>query len=118
MEQTKKRWWILLGSLVGLVNGLLGAGGGLVAVPMLTAGGLSQKEAHAGSVFLIFCLSVLSSGLYLFRGQVHISDILPYLPGGIAGSILGALLLRKISNFWLKKLFAGFLLWAGLRFVL
>ena len=101
MKRTKQWWWPCLGGLVGIINGLLGAGGGLIAVPMLRTGGLSQKEAHAGSVFLIFCLSILSGGISLFRGQVQLGDILPYLPGGILGSILGAFLLRKISNFWL-----------------
>ena len=35
------------GFLSGAVNGLLGAGGGMIAVPMLAKSGLEAKKSHA-----------------------------------------------------------------------
>ena len=37
----------LSGVAVGAVNGMFGAGGGMLAVPLLKRVGLTQREAHA-----------------------------------------------------------------------
>ena len=77
----KKKIWSWVGGLgVGLINGLLGAGGGMLAVPLLNASGLPTHKAHATSLAIIFPLSVLSAGLYLFQDRMSLGDALPYLP--------------------------------------
>ncbi len=35
--------------------------------------------------------------------------------GGIAGSLLGTLIMKKISPKWLKRIFGGFMIYAGAR---
>ena len=42
----------------------------------------------------------------------------PYLPGGLAGALAGALLLRKANPRLLRLLFAGLLLVSGGRLLL
>lgn len=42
----RKKWWGLLGGFgAGVINGLLGAGGGMVVVPLLSALGVRGKKA-------------------------------------------------------------------------
>lgn len=106
------------GLLIGGINGLLGAGGGMIAVPMLKKAGLEQKEAHANAVAVILPISVLSAVLYIIKGYVGIPDALPYVPTGIIGSVLGTIILKKISPVWLKRIFGAFMVYAGVRLLL
>jgi len=108
---------ILFGAAAGFVNGLLGSGGGMIAVPALKASGLEPQKAHATSIAVIAPMSILSAAIYLFRGDVTISDALPYLPAGAVGALLGALLLRKLPDTFLRKLFGAFAVWAGFRLI-
>lgn len=103
------------GVLIGIINGLLGAGGGMIAVPLLKKSGMNQNEAHANSIALILPLTVISAALYLYKGYITIPQSLPFLPLGILGSIAGTYLLRKLSPLLLQRIFGIFMLWAGYR---
>ena len=52
------------GALVGIVNVLLGAGGGILAVPILKKCGLTQKQAQANAVAVILPLTIISFIIY------------------------------------------------------
>lgn len=106
------------GLAVGLVNGLLGAGGGMIAVPLLQKLGLDRKQSHANAVAVILPITVLSAALYLIKGYVSVSDSFIFIPGGIIGSLLGTFIMRKISPKWLKRIFGGFMIYAGVRLLL
>ena len=106
---------IILGFLVGLINGFLGAGGGMIAVPALKHFGLSQKESHENAVAVILPLTILSAALYLYRGSVTLSDALPFIPSGLIGAVVGTYLMKKISNIWLTRIFGGFMIFSGIR---
>ena len=84
------------GAAAGLVNGLFGGGGVGVILP--------------------FC--VLSAAIYVLRGGFDWLAALPYLIGGGIGGALGGLLFRKVSAGVLRKLFALFLLYGGVRYLL
>ncbi|MCL2300087.1 MAG: TSUP family transporter [Firmicutes bacterium] len=106
------------GALVGVLNGMLGAGGGMLVVPMLKKLGLEQTRAHATAVAVIFPLSVLSAAAYLLLGHYELAQAAAYLLPGAAGALAGGLLLPKIPAKWLRKLFACFMVWAGIRLML
>ena len=106
------------GAAVGIINGLLGAGGGMLAVPILKQLGLDQKHAHATSIAVILPLSALSAAAYLMRGDGAFSAAGVYLIPGAAGAIVGAWLLGKIPNKWLKRIFGIFMIWAGVRLLM
>ncbi len=108
----------LSGAAVGLVNGALGAGGGMLAVPLLRRAGLSQNKAHANAVAVILPITVLSAALYLIKGYVKVGQSLAYIPTGLLGAFLGTLILKKISPVWLKRIFGGFMIYAGVRLLL
>lgn len=114
----KRRLAWLLGFVAGCLNGLFGAGGGMVAVPLLRGMGLSGGRSHATSMAVIFPLTVASGILYLQAGQFSLGDALPYLPGGVVGAVTGALLLPRIKTVWLRRLFGVVILFSAGRLLL
>ncbi len=108
----------LKGMLIGVVNGCFGAGGGMIAVPLLKKSGLEVKESHANAVAVILPITVISAAVYLMRDYVKLSDAVKFIPTGVLGAILGTLVLKKISPLWLKRIFGGFMVYAGIRLIL
>ncbi len=116
--QKKKTFKKLLGGAgCGFINALLGAGGGMLAVPILSGLGLDRRKAHANSVAVIMPLSIISASFYLGSGNVSFKDALPYLPTGLLGALAGTWLLNKLNENLLRKTFAIFMIWAGVRLI-
>ena len=106
---------IIGGLAIGTVNSALGAGGGMIAVPMLRKSGMEQNRAQANAVALIMLLTAASAGIYIYTGKVTFGDD---LPAGLIGSVLGSFILPKIPTKILGKIFALFMLWAGVRMLM
>ncbi len=111
----KKIYIALLGVLVGTINILLGAGGGILAVPILKKCGLDQKQAQANAVAVILPLTAVSFFIYAQKGYVHLADSAWILPFSAVGAVLGTMIFKKLSPVFLKKAFAAFMIWAGVR---
>ena len=114
----KKFFSAVCGVIIGLINGTVGAGGGLVAVPLLKRSGLSTKESHATAVALLMPISAVSAALYLYSGQVTLQDAFPYFLPSAAGAVIGTLFMKHIPTGTLKKIFAVFMIYAGVRLFL
>lgn len=114
----KKSVYIFWGFLIGFINSLLGAGGGMIAVPLLKKSKLSQNEAHASAVAVILPLTFISAVMYLLKGYVALADVSPFIIYGVVGSVFGAMILKKISPKLLKKVFSVFMIYAGIRMIL
>lgn len=112
MSFTKK---ILAGILIGTVNIILGAGGGMLTVPLYKKTGMTQKDAQINAVATILPITIISSIIYLMNGNVNFSDTYIYLLPGLVGSIIGTFLIKKTSNNTLTAIFALFMIWAGVR---
>lgn len=109
----------IAGAAAGLANGLFGGGGGMVFLPILSRwGSLSQRKLYATCVGVIFPVCLMSAAVYLLRGEFSLPAALPYLAGGLAGGWIGGKLYGRVSTTWLKWLFAGFLLYAGVKYLL
>ena len=104
--------------MVGIINGTVGAGGGLVAVPLLKSSGISQKESHSSAIAVLLPVCVTSALSYLYAGHVELSDATPYFIPSIIGAVVGTFLLDRISTELLKKVFALIMLYAGVRLFL
>lgn len=109
---------ILMGVICGLLNGLFGSGGGVAAVPMLEAADLEPKKSHATSVALIFLLSIATTISYLLGDKLDLDLSWQYIPYGIIGAVIGAVLLKKIPNSLLRRIFGGVILFAALRIMM
>ena len=116
--KNKKLITALFGVSIGFINGLMGAGGGMLAVPLLKKYGLSQKESQQNAIAIILPITVISAVMYLYRDYVNLSNSYCYLPTGFLGAIIATFLINKISNKWLKRIFALFMLYAGVRLLL
>lgn len=109
----------IAGAAAGAANGLFGGGGGMVFLPILSRwGGLSQRKLYATCVGVIFPVCLVSAAVYLLRGGVSLWAAVPYLAGGLAGGWLGGRLYGKVSTRLLKWLFAAFLFYAGVKYLL
>lgn len=107
---------LLSGALAGAVNGLLGAGGGMLLVPLLIRYvGLEDRLAFSTCISIIFPLCLVSLGTYWLNGPLPLTDAWPYLAGGLAGGILGGLLFQKVPVFFLHKALGLLILWGGVR---
>lgn len=104
-----------LGAVVGAVNGLFGAGGGIICVPVLMGLNLDRKTAHKNTVAVILPITLISAIWYLILGYVTLDQSLKFIPGGILGAALGTFILSKIPQKWIRIIFGGFMVWAGGR---
>ncbi len=105
----------IMGALCGLLNGLFGSGGGVAAGPMLETANLEAKESHATSVAFIFILSLATTLSYLLGNKLDFDMAWSYIPYGAAGAIIGAVLLKKIPNSVLRRVFGAVILFAAFR---
>lgn len=104
------------GALTGVANGLLGGGGGMLAVPLLQrTAGYAAQEAHATAIAVILPASLLSGGIYLACGTVPLSVLVPVALGVCAGGLLGAKLLARVSARAVTLIFAALMLAAGVK---
>ncbi len=110
--------FLLTGGVAGLLNGLFGAGGGMVVVPMLQRDGLPPERSHATSIAVILPLSAASSLLYLSMGNIRLAQALPYIPLGLAGAVFGGWLLPRVKTVWLHRIFGALVLYSAVRLLL
>ncbi len=112
-----KYYKIISAIFIGIINSLFGAGGGLISVPAMKKAGLSQKSAQATTLAVILPLTVISAIVYYLNNEFSITDALKYIPSGFIGSLVGVRLMEKADNMILRKIFAVFMLWAGIKMI-
>lgn len=118
-RQKKAILLAVCGLAVGAVNGLFGAGGGMLAVPVLTfAAGLGEKKAHATAIAVILPLCLVSTVVYAVRGTFDYSVLPPTIAGVLIGGLTGAVALKKLSAPVLNFLFYGLMLFAGVKMMM
>ena len=114
MKKIKKLHIILFGALIGIINGLLGGGGGMIVVPVLTKFfGFSQKEAQATALFVILPISIASSIIYITHNSINFASSWPVILSIIVGGAGGALLLNKLNNKIVRIIFIALILISG-----
>ena len=115
----KRYQYPLCGIAAGGVNGLFGGGGGMVLVPLLQGWcDVEEKRAFANCVAVIFPFCVISAAVYLLRTPFPLLTALPYLLGGLAGGFVGGKVFTSVPVVWLRRIFAAFLLYGGVRYLL
>ena len=108
--------YLLSGAAAGTITGILGAGGGLILVPLLSS--LCHTE---DSVLFPTSLSVMlpicAVSLFSIRSAVSWADAIPYLLGSVIGGLTAVFLRNKIPVKWLHRILGLFILWGGIRFL-
>ena len=102
------------GLAVGFINGFMGAGGGMILVPILTLLlKMNNKVAHSTAVFVIAPICLVSGITYIVKGVVDWEILLPVAIGTLIGGVAGTFMLKKLKNdviniiFWCVMIFAG-----------
>lgn len=107
------------GLISGTINGLLGTGGGIAVVFLLTklyakGGEYSTKDIFSMTVCVCFMMSAASCAVYYSGGYFTLPDVAPYILPAVFGGCAGALLLDKMNSVIFKKIFALLVIWAGI----
>lgn len=109
---------ILAGACAGAVNGLFGAGGGMVLVPLLTSlTDLEERQVFPASVCIILPICIISLLLTYQAGSIPWGTAVPYLIGSAGGGILAGFFAQKIPTVWLHRILGVLILWGGIRYI-
>lgn len=111
---------LLEGLVVGVVTGLVGAGGGFLIIPALVLlAKLPMKQAVGTSLIIIASKSLLGF-LGDLRPEVNIdwTFLLIFSSIAIVGILVGAMLSKKISGDKLKPAFGWFVLIMGVYIII
>lgn len=96
-----------LGAFVGFLSGYLGLGGGFLIVPLLQSlFGFTMKQATGTSLVAVGILAVPSFVTHAVLGNVLWLLGVLLIAGSIAGTRLGAFLIRRVNDRVLTALFA------------
>ena len=98
-------WLLLLGFAAGVLGSMIGLGGGIVVVPVLTFLGFSPALAASNSLFAAFSNAVASSASYAKQKRIEYSLGLKLGLLAIPGTVLGAFISHDITPSLFKILF-------------
>src|SRR5690606_28698816 len=115
-EAVARMYMLLRGAAVGVVSGLVGAGGGFLIIPALVVTvGLPMKRAVGTSLFIVATQSILG-----FMGDLHHREffdwqlLVLFTTCAVFGIFIGISLSKKIAGAKLKSGFGWFVLVMGL----
>lgn len=98
---------VSLAVVVGVSLGLLGGGGSILTVPLLTyVAGLDVKEAIASSLLVVGIISMVGVVAHMRAGRVRWRVALPFGAAAMAGAFFGGLLAGFIPETVLLVTFA------------
>lgn len=107
-----------VGSAAGIINGLFGAGGGMVLVPLLTLlTDLKENEIFPSSISIMLPMCVVSLSISAIGNGLPWKAALPYLLGSAIGGLIAGLLGKKIPTLWLHRGLGLLILWGGVRYL-
>lgn len=110
---------VALGFFGGFASGLLGVGGGILIVPIMTiALGMPIHIAVATSMFTIIFTATSGVTEYYLAGLVSFPTALLFALGTVFGAQVGAYASGKISNRNLTMIFCAILIVAGANMIL
>ena len=111
--------YCIVGIVAGFLNGIFGAGGGSVLVPILKYYlKIEDRSSHATTIAIILPLCIFSSIFYIKNSFIDFRILLFVSIGGIIGGFLGAKLLNFISTKLLRKIFGLVLILTAIKAVL
>jgi hypothetical protein len=99
---------VLAGVGIGVLNGMLGIGGGVMFMPLLIlAVGLSPHQAVGTSLGAVLINSLIGAALYGFRGEANLWVVMSLLVGSTLGVQIGAWLCHRLHPKHLRAYAAG-----------
>ena len=119
--KAKRMGALMLGLLAGLLNGLLGAGGGIVLVrgaeKILPREYHDGRDVFANALCVMLPISAVSAIAYVMRGSVHGLEFSRFILPAILGGVGGGLLLSVIDTRLLRLIFSALVVWSGITMI-
>lgn len=118
MKKHKFLGLILAGLGAGAVNGLFGAGGGMVLVPLLSLlTPLDDRDIFSASIAVILPICIVSLTATAIAGSIAWRESIPYLIGSAVGGLSAGLWGQKIPVLWLHRGLGILIIWGGIRYL-
>jgi len=112
-------WALVIMFAAGVISGVLGIGAGVVKViAHEVAMKVPTKVSTATSNFMIGVTAAAGAGVYLRRGQVLPFMVVPVAVFVLIGAFAGTLIMEKLSNSILRKIFALLLAIVGIQMLI
>lgn len=109
----------LIGFIAGLVSGFFSTGGGLILVPsFLYLLEMDSQKARGTSVFCILPMVLTSSIFYYKENFINWKVAILCGIGGAIGGYIGAKLLKKLPEKYLKIAFTIFLIYVSIKMII
>ena len=109
---------LLLGGIgAGLINGLLGAGGGVILVFVLTAAlgrEADERDIYASALAVTLPVTLFSVWRYAAAGTLDVTGFARFLLPAVLGGGIGGWLLDRIDVRLTKRIFAGIVIASGI----
>jgi uncharacterized protein len=105
------------GLVAGTLAGFFGVGGGFLIVPALMfATGMTITNAIATSLVGITAFGAVTASTYMMAGEIDWPLLLPFVGGGVVGSLVGQFMNTKLANHkpLLQTLFAVAVMFVGI----
>jgi hypothetical protein len=108
--------FILTGTLIGTVSGIVGAGGGFVIVPVMVSFlKIPLRITIGSSLGIVFIGALMGAIGKIVSLQVDPVLILPLIAGSVISARLGATLSKQVSTTLLRYLLIGVVILSGLQ---
>ncbi len=107
-----------IGAAAGILSGLLGVGGGVIMVPALVVTGFTQHRAQTTSLAAIVPIAIVGAILFGQAANVDVPAAIALAIGSLAGVRAGALLMHRLSEVVLTRVFAVFLIGVAITMLL
>ena len=106
----------LIGLMMGVLSGLIGIGGGIVAVPMMIyLLEIDPRVAMGTSLAIIVPVALAGALKRHHQGDVDWTAVIGISVTGIAAGVLGAWLSSLLSSLTLQRVFAVFMIIVGVK---
>lgn len=99
-------WLVIVGLGAGVIGSIIGLGGGIIVVPVLTYAGLGPSVAAANSLFATLGNAAASTAIYSRQHRVHFVTFAKLAAVSTPGTILGAIASDSVDSPIFKLLFA------------
>ncbi len=122
-------FFLSLGGIAGVLNGLLGTGGGIILVLVLSRkvkqaspffgqeAGLTPRDIYANALSVMLPISVLTAFRYASGNALNIASFAPLILPSVIGGLFGGFLLDRLKLSLLKALFSALLLVSGILMI-
>ena len=114
----KSTGYAIAGAAAGMVNGLFGAAGGMVLIPLLTLlTDLKEQELFSASLAIMLPICIVALGVTALHQPLPLKESVPYLIGSALGGLAAGILRKRIPTLWLHRILGLLIIWGGIRYL-